>query len=101
MTNVGLEGSSNRSALSLQAYPSPFSRQAVSVTYDLAKPRDQVQLLVVNQQGQVISQKEQTHQQAGEHNQRLKSLSNAAPGTYFIRLIAEGEQQVERVVKVE
>jgi len=56
---------------------------------------------VVHQLGQVISRKEETHQQAGEHTQRLKSLSDAAPGTYFIRLIAEGEQQVEQVVKVE
>jgi hypothetical protein len=88
-------------AIGLQAYPNPASK-TVTLSYELRAAQSQVTLKVVDEQGKVIIRKEQGRQPAGKYTQELKTLQEASPGTYFIRLKLGGDkQQVERVVKVE
>jgi uncharacterized protein YfaS (alpha-2-macroglobulin family) len=74
----------------------------MALSYELPAAQSQVTLEVVDEQGKVIIRKEQGRQPAGKYTQELKTLKEASPGTYFIRLKLGGDkQQVERVVKVE
>ena len=100
IAKVGLPDSEEASATPFRAYPNPFS-QFVSVEYQLQAAREEVRLLVIDQKGRVISEQRHGRQTAGKHTRQVEALEQASLGTYFIRLMIEGREQVERVIKLE
>ena len=101
MANTGVNLTQERTGISFQAYPNPFSED-IAVSYKLPTAKKDVQLLIVDQAGSTIGKHVYGRQSAGRHTHQLQALQEASPGTYFIRLKLGGDkQQVERVVKVE
>ena len=101
MANTGVNLTQERTGISFQAYPNPFSED-IAVSYKLPTAKKDVQLLIVDQAGSTIGKHVYGRQSAGRHTYQLQALQEASPGTYFIRLKLGGDkQQVERVVKVE
>ena len=101
MANTGVNLTQERTGISFQAYPNPFSED-IAISYKLPTAQKDVQLLIVDQAGSTIGKHVYGRQPAGRHTHQLQALQEASPGTYFIRLKLGGDkQQVERVVKVE
>lgn len=95
--STGINTNQDNSEFLGQNYPNPFN-QTTTIDFKIIKP-SKVTLTIYNNLGQVVDVLVNEDLQAGSYSKQW-TPENASSGIYFYQLIANGEKQTKRLVKM-